>query len=97
MIEEDVTRIENFESKLSRLMEMHTQLKDENLKLHRIIDQQSVELEEIRQAYSELQQSHTNLKLAKIISIKDQEISDAQERLSRLVRKIDQCIALLNA
>lgn len=78
-------------------MEAYTQLSEENVALREQLELQSVELGKIREQYKELTQSYTNLKLAKIISVNDSEVGDTQRRLSKLVREVDKCIALLNA
>ena len=97
MTEVDEIVIENFESKLNRLMEAYTRLSAENNALREQLDQQSVELDKVREQYDKLTESYTNLKLAKIISVNDSELGDTQRRLSKLVREVDKCIALLNA
>ena len=97
MIGADEFVVENFESKLSRLMKVHTQLMEENRQLRSTIDSQSVELDELRKQYASLTQSYTELKLAKIIGMGDSDIESAQKRLSKLVREVDKCIELLNA
>ena len=97
MTEVDEFVIENFESKLSRLMEAYTLLSDENTALREHLSTQSVELEKAREQYSLLEKSYSDLKLAKIISIDEEEFGNTQKRLSKLVREVDRCIALLNA
>ena len=89
--------IENFESKLNRLMDAYTQLSAENAALREQLIQQSVELAKVREQYDELTASYTNLKLAKVISVSDSEKGETQQRLLKLVREVDRCIALLNA
>ena len=89
--------IENFESKLNRLMDAYTRLSAENAALREQLAQQSVELAKVREQYDELTASYANLKLAKIISVSDSEKGDTQQRLLKLVREVDRCIALLNA
>lgn len=89
--------IENFESKLNRLMDAYTRLSTENAALREQLAQRSVELVKVREQYDELTASYTNLKLAKIISVSDSEKGDTQQRLLKLVREVDRCIALLNA
>ena len=89
--------IENFESKLNRLMGAYTQLSAENAALREQLNQQSVELAKVREQYDELTASYTNLRLAKIISVNDSEKGETQQRLLKLVREVDRCIALLNA
>lgn len=89
--------IENFESKLNRLMDAYTRLLAENAALREQLAQQSVELVKVCEQYDELTASYANLKLAKIISVSDSEKGDTQQRLLKLVREVDRCIALLNA
>ena len=97
MIGQDRIAIDNFESKLNRLMDAYTQLAARNAELHQQVAQQEEELAEARRQYDKLTESYTNLKLAKIISASDADMSDTQRRLSKLVREVDRCIALLNA
>lgn len=78
-------------------MEAYTLLSDENTALREQLSIQSVELEKAREQYSLLEKSYSDLKLAKIISIDDEEFDNTQKRLSKLVREVDKCIALLNA
>ena len=97
MTEVDEFVIGNFESKLNRLMEAYMQLSAENTALREQLSLQSVELDDMREQYTKLSESYTNLKLAKIISVNDSDLGDTQRRLSKLVREVDKCIALLNA
>lgn len=89
--------VENFESKLNRLMGAYTRLQTENNALREQLNLQSVELNKVRKQNIELTESYKNLKQAKIISSNDSEIGDTKRRLSKLVREVDRCIALLNA
>ena len=97
MTEVDEIVIKNFESKLSRLMDAYTQVSEENTLLREQLDRQSAELGKAREQYALLEKSYSDLRLAKIISATDDEIGDTQKRLSKLVREVDKCIALLNA
>ena len=97
MTEKNRAIIANFESKLGRLMDVYTQLAAENAVLRERMGQQAEELERLRKQYDELSTSYSDLKLAKIISVNDTELGDTQRRLSKLVREVDKCIALLNA
>ena len=97
MTEVDGIVIENVESKLDRLMAAYSQLMQENAALREQLGLQSAELVEVREQYDELTESYAKLKLAKIISVNDTEVGDTQRRLSKLVREVDKCIALLNA
>ena len=43
-----------------------------------------------------LQSDYANLKIAKMLDICSNDIENAKSRLSKLVREVDKCIALLN-
>jgi regulator of replication initiation timing len=97
MTKVDVFAVENFESKLNRLMSAHTQLLAENATLREQLDLQSVELTKAHEQYARLEKSYSDLKQTKIISASDSEVRETQRRLLKLVREVDRCIALLNA
>ncbi len=78
-------------------MGAYTRLQAENTELREQLDLQSVELGKVREENAVLSESYKNLKQAKIISSNDSEIGDTKRRLSKLVREVDRCIALLNA
>ena len=78
-------------------MGAYTRLQAENAELREQLDLQSVELGKVREENAVLSESYKNLKQAKIISSNDSEIGDTKRRLSKLVREVDRCIALLNA
>ncbi len=43
-----------------------------------------------------LKLEYETLKIAKVVSIRQDEVSGAKKRLSKLVQEVDKCIALLN-
>ncbi|MDR0429733.1 MAG: hypothetical protein LBH58_04560 [Tannerellaceae bacterium] len=54
------------------------------------------ELEQAEQTIGELKARCDNMLTARIISVKEKEVKSAKMRLSKLVREVDKCIALLN-
>ena len=44
----------------------------------------------------ELQEKYDNLKIAKTVALSKTDIKDGKLRLSKMMREIDNCIALLN-
>ena len=96
MAEEYTKLLGVFESRVRQLLYLHDELKRENATLKQKLSEMEKELTGSRNDYKELEACYTNLKLAKTISLNDNELRDARQRLSRLVREVDQCIALLN-
>ena len=77
-------------------MYLHDELKHENAKLKQLLAEKDDEVKRLEDSRNELEAMYTNLKMARTLSIHDKDISDTKQRLSKLVREIDKCIALLN-
>ena len=77
-------------------MYLHDELKHENAKLKQLLAEKDDEIKRLEDSRNELEAMYTNLKMARTLSIHDKDISDTKQRLSKLVREIDKCIALLN-
>lgn len=96
MTEEDKKLLSTFEARLRHLLYEYQQLKQKNEELKEVIRKKDETIKEIQSNYKSLNTKYANLKLAKIISINDSEAKDTKQRLSKLVREVDKCIALLN-
>ncbi|MDE6800022.1 hypothetical protein [uncultured Phocaeicola sp.] len=96
MTEEDKKLLNIFEIKLRHFMYLHDELRHENAKLKQLLAEKNDEVRQLKNSRKELEVMYTNLKMARTISIHDKDISDTKQRLSRLVREVDKCIALLN-
>lgn len=77
-------------------MYLHDELRHENARLKQLLADKDEEVRRLEDSRKELEARYTNLKMARTISIHDKDISDTKQRLSRLVREVDKCIALLN-
>lgn len=77
-------------------MYLHDELKHENAKLKQLLTEKNEEVRRLENSRKELEVMYTNLKMARTINIHDKDINDTKQRLSRLVREVDKCIALLN-
>jgi hypothetical protein len=77
-------------------MYLHNEQKHENAEIKQLLEEKEKEVARLRSDYSELEVVYANLKIAKTISLTDSEVKDTKQRLSKLVREVDKCIALLN-
>lgn len=88
MTPEEETILKRFETRTRQLILQYQELKQENELLRQQVNALNRELENTKRDYS-------NLKVARMIDISDQDMKDAKGRLSKLIREIDKCIALL--
>ncbi len=96
MTEEDKKLLNTFEGKLRHLLLLYEEVKKENASLRELLAEKDNEILRTENSRKELEEKYTNLKMARIISINDSELRDTKQRLARLVREVDKCIAMLN-
>ncbi|MCM1107544.1 MAG: hypothetical protein NC388_00650 [Clostridium sp.] len=77
------------------LIERYRELKVENEELYAMVDDKEKTIEALQQEKEAMARQYANLKLAKMIEIGDNDMKNAKNRLSKLVRDVDKCIALL--
>ena len=96
MTEEEKKLLNSFETQLRHLIYLHDELKRENAKLKKLLENEKLKNEKVQAQYDELEVSYTNLKTATAISLNGSDVKETKLRLSKLVREVDKCIALLN-
>ena len=96
MTEEEKKLLSTFEARLRNLIYLHDELKRENAELKQLLEEEKSELEKARAEYKALESSYTDLKTATTISLNGSDVKETKLRLSKLVREVDKCIALLN-
>ena len=96
MTEEDKKLLSTFETQLRHLIFLHDEIKRENAELKRLLEIEKLKNEKVQAQYDELKVSYTNLKTATAISLNGSDVKETKLRLSKLVREVDKCIALLN-
>lgn len=81
-----------------RLLHLHKEMADEQERLKARLKATESELANARGRIKELESEMQGLKVAMMVSGSDStsDISEYQRRLSKMVREIDNCIALLN-
>ena len=96
MTEEEKKLLNSFETQLRHLIYLHDELKRENAELKKLLDNEKLKNEKVQAQYDELEVNYTNLKTATTISLNGSDVKVTKLRLSKLVREVDKCIALLN-
>jgi hypothetical protein len=86
----------NLQQKARKIVSNYTELKEEHQKLQneKIVLQQALKNKDAE--IKVLQDKYNNLKLAKALIGDSDERYDAKAQITKIVRDIDKCIALLN-
>ena len=85
-----------FEVRLQDLVSLCDERMQTIMKLNKVLADKEEELELALQKVKELNAKYDNVLTAKIVSADEGEMKNAKMRLSKLVREVDKCIALLN-
>ena len=96
MTEEQSKLIANFEARVRQLMFLCDELKQKNAVLEKGLVNEVEKTQSLEEEITRLNLKYDNLKIARIISVKQDDFRGAKKRLSKLVREVDKCIALLN-
>lgn len=96
MTDEDSKLVEDFESKIRRLMDLYENVKERNKELIALLETEKRKNEQLRSDFAALTESYQTLKQSKVLEVSGQDIDDTKQRINRLVREIDHCIDLLN-
>ena len=85
-----------FEVRVRDLMEFCDKQKQRIGELEGFLVQKEEELQQAIKTIEELNTKCDNMLTARIVSTNEEEMKNARMRLSKLVREVDKCIALLN-
>jgi FtsZ-binding cell division protein ZapB len=96
MTEEQLKIIRNFEVRVRQTLFLCDKLKEENAKLHSQLTEEKSMNDSLKKENTQIQLKYDNLKVARMISVSRNDFKATKNRLSKLVRDVDKCIALLN-
>ena len=85
-----------FETRLRQMILRFQQLKKENEELYGMVNKSEQELAQLREKLEQQQNDYQSLKMAKMMEITDGDLTGAKDRLSRLIRDVNKCIAILS-
>ena len=88
--------IATFVTRLRQLLLRFQELKKENGELYAMLESNEKTVKELREKVSQQQSDYDSLKMAKMIEITDGNLDGAKERLSKLIRDVNKCIAILS-
>ena len=84
-----------FQTRVRQMILRFRQLKQENDELYAMLDENENDIKELRQRMDQQVKDYNSLKMAKMIEITDGDLDAARARLSKLIRDVNKCIAIL--
>ena len=86
----------DFETRVRQMILQFQELKKENMQLQQQIGEQATEIEELKARVTQADNDYNSLKMARMLEITDGNLDEAKERLSRMIRQVNKCIAILS-
>ena len=85
-----------FETRIRQMILRFQALKKENQELYGMLEKNEEDMKQLREKLDQQQSDYDSLKMAKMIEITDGDLEGAKERLSKLIRDVNKCIAILS-
>ena len=86
----------DFETRVRQMILQFQELKKENGRLQTLIGEQATEIEKLKARVTQADNDYNALKMARMLEISDGNLDEAKERLSRMIRQVNRCIAILS-
>ena len=88
--------LKDFETRVRQMLLRFQQLKEENQELYAMIEQNESNIKVLNEKLDQKDRDYNTLKMAKMIEITDKDLEGAKSRLTKLVREVNKCIAILS-
>lgn len=85
-----------FELKLRKLMSEYQSLQEQNAELKAELERKHTDLMHAHQDVLELRKSYDHLRIARNLGISQEDRNESKQRINKMVREIDKCLALLD-
>ena len=85
-----------FETRLRQMILRFQELKKENEDLYAMVSKNEQDIKQLQAQLEQGRQDYDSLKMAKMIEITDGDLEGAKDRLSKLIRDVNKCIAILS-
>ncbi|MBR2097628.1 MAG: hypothetical protein IJ907_07070 [Prevotella sp.] len=86
----------DFQTRVRQMILQFQELKKENMQLQQQIGEQATEIEELKARVTQADNDYNSLKMARMLEITDGNLEEAKERLAKMIRQVNKCIAILS-
>ena len=84
-----------FETRVRQMLLRFQELKKENEELYQMVEKGEQDIKLLQEKLAQTEKDYNALKMARMIEITDGDLQGAKDRLARLIREVNRCIAVL--
>lgn len=88
--------IATFQTRVRDLLLRFQELKKENDELIAMVDQNEQSIKQLHARLEQQERDYNSLKMARMLEITDGDLQGAKDRLAKLIRDVNKCIAILS-
>ena len=85
-----------FETRVRQMILRFQELKKENENLQALVEKNGQDIQDLQAKLTQADQDYNSLKMAKMMEITDGDLEGAKARLTKLIRDVNRCIAILS-
>lgn len=97
MKEDDLQLVRLLETRVRQLILRNKELRQQNAQLWQQVTEDDAQIQALKEQNKQLRVQYADLKTARMLQLSDNDTRNARQRMTRLVREIDKCIAILKA
>lgn len=87
--------LKDFETRVRQMLLRFQQLKKENEELYSMVEKNERDVQQLQDKLEQKGRDYDSLKMAKMIEITNGDLEGAKNRLSKLIKDVNKCIAIL--
>ena len=88
--------IATFQTRVRDLLQRFQELKKENADLYAMVEKNEQDMKQLRAKLAQADDDYKALKMAKMMEITDGDLESAKQRLAKLIRDVNKCIAIIS-
>ena len=85
-----------FQTRVRQMILRFQELKKENADLYTMVEEHEQRIKQLEAKLAQQERDYQSLKMARMMEITDGDLKGAKDRLARLIREVNKCIAVLS-
>ena len=88
--------LSTFQTRVRQMILRFQEVKKENKELYAMMAEQEERIGQLEEQLAQMQKDYEALKMARMMTIVDKDLDGAKERVARMIRDVNKCIAVLS-
>lgn len=86
----------NFQTRMRQMILRFQELKKENADLYAMVEDGEQRVKQLEEKLAQQERDYQSLKMVRMMEITDGDLDGAKERVAKLIRDVNKCIAVLS-